>query len=89
MRYWYIFHLKLLSFIMILTLIETIITCHIPSFHDIDVRVLDQYTFTHFLFFYSIVLLLIFGLVINYIIYSEFKNFMIETLNIRTKLIID
>ena len=89
MRYWYIFHLKLLSFIMILTLIETIITCHIPSFHDIDVRVLDQYTFTHFLFFYSIVLLLIFGLVINYTIYSEFKNFMIETLNIRTKLIID
>lgn len=87
MRYWYIYHLKLLSFIMILTLIETIITCHIPSFNELDNRIIDKYPIAHFLFFYSIILLIIFGLVLNYIIYSEFKYLMTETLNVRTKLI--
>lgn len=89
MRYWYIFHLKLISFIMILTLIETIITCHIPTFNEFDERIVDRYIISHFLLLYSIVLLLIVGLVVNYIIYSEFKKFMNEVLNVRTKLIID
>ena len=89
MRYWYIFHLKLISFIMILTLIETIITCHIPTFNEFDERIVDRYIISHFILLYSIVLLLIVGLVINYIIYSEFKKFMNEVLNVRTKLIID
>ena len=89
MRYWYIFHLKLISFIMILTLIETIITCHIPTFNEFDERIVDRYIISHFLLLYSIVLLIIVGLVINYIIYSEFKKFMNEVLNVRTKLIID
>ena len=89
MRYWYIFHLKLISFIMILTLIETVITCHIPNFNEFDGRIVDRYIISHFILLYSIVLLLIVGLVINYIIYSEFKKFMNEVLNVRTKLIID
>ena len=89
MRYWYIFHLKLISFIMILTLIETIITCHIPTFNEFDERIVDRYIISHFLLLYSIVLLLIVGLVVNYIIYSEFKKFMNEVLDVRTKLIID
>ena len=89
MRYWYIFHLKLISFIMILTLIETIITCHIPTFNEFDERIVDRYIISHFLLLYSIVLLLIVGLVVNYIIYSEFKKFTNEVLNVRTKLIID
>ena len=89
MRYWYIFHLKLISFIMILTLIETIITCHIPTVNEFDERIVDRYIISHFLLLYSIVLLLIVGLVVNYIIYSEFKKFMNEVLNVRTKLIID
>ena len=89
MRYWYIFHLKLISFIMILTLIETIITCHIPTFNEFDERIVDRYIISHFILLYSIVLLLIVGLVVNYIIYSEFKKFMNEVLNVRTKLIID
>ena len=89
MRYWYIFHLKLISFIMILTLIETIITCHIPTFNEFDERIVDRYIISHFLLLYSIVLLIIVGLVVNYIIYSEFKKFMNEVLNVRTKLIID
>ena len=88
MRYWYIFHLKLISFIMILTLIETVITCHIPNFNEFDGRIVDRYIISHFILLYSIVLLLIVGLVINYIIYSEFKKFMNEVLNVRTKLII-
>ena len=89
MRYWYIFHLKLISFIMILTLIETVITCHIPNFNEFDGRIVDRYIISHFILLYSIVLLLIVGLVINYIIYSEFKKFMNEVLDVRTKLIID
>ena len=89
MRYWYIFHLKLISFIMILTLIETIITCHIPTFNEFDERIVDRYIISHFLLLYSIVLLIIVGLVVNYIIYSEFKKFMNEVLDVRTKLIID
>ena len=89
MRYWYIFHLKLISFIMILTLIETVITCHIPNFNEFDGRIVDRYIISHFILLYSIVLLLIVGLVVNYIIYSEFKKFMNEVLNVRTKLIID
>ncbi len=89
MRYWYICHLKLISFIMILTLIEAIITCHIPSFNEFDERIVDRYIISHFLLLYSIVLLIIVGLVINYIIYSEFKKFMNEVLNVSTKLIID
>jgi hypothetical protein len=74
---------------MILTLIEAIITCHIPSFNEFDERIVDRYIISHFLLLYSIVLLIIVGLVINYIIYSEFKKFMNEVLNVSTKLIID
>ena len=89
MRNWYIIHLKILSALIIFTIIISFITCYIPMNHDFDQRIIDEYTFRHYFFFYLLIILLIVGVIVNYKIYNQFKNFIDETSNISTQLILD
>ncbi len=89
MRNWYVIHLKILSLLIIFTIIITFITCYVPMNHDFDQRIIDEYTFRHYFFFYLLIILLIVGVIVNYKIYNQFKNFIDETSNISTQLILD
>ena len=88
-RNWYVIHLKIVSVLMIFTIIICFITCYIPRNHEFDQRIIDEYTFRHYFFFYLLIILLIFGIIINYKIYKEFKNFINETSTLSTQLIFD
>ena len=89
MRNWYVIHLKILSLLIIFTIIITFITCYVPSNHDFDQRIIDEYTFRHYFFFYLLIILLIIGVIVNYNIYKQFKSFIDETNNISTRLILE
>ncbi len=89
MRNWYIIHLKILSALIIFTIIISFITCYIPMNHDFDQRIIDEYTFRHYFFFYLLIILLIIGVIVNYNIYKQFKSFIDETNNISTRLILE
>ena len=89
MRNWYVIHLKILSLLIIFTIIITFITCYVPMNHDFDQRIIDEYTFRHYFFFYLLIILLIIGVIVNYNIYKQFKSFIDETNNISTRLILE